>query len=147
MEIIISDEQQQTLQILSDSGYLMPIDSNIKIIPQAIVQSIVDEFIRKHQLEIEKQKLLAGPSDIEKAFQAERDQLKLLAITYIYNNPNCTQEELVAYLSPSETFVKVSSFIVLYIQGSFERGLILKNTFEAFRTFVLSRTPEELMKI
>jgi len=145
MEIILNSEQ---IKLIAEIIYRMPTPMlGSKPTQDEYVQTIINSYLQEQREYIDREKLLSGPSDIERAFQAERDNLKTAAITYLFMNQNCTQEELITYLEPSETFVKVSAFITLYIQGSFEKGYCEENTFESFKTFILSRTPEELMLI
>jgi hypothetical protein len=86
-------------------------------------------------------------SPIEVAFKEQRDAGKIAAISYIYANPNCAEAEAVAAAQAVAPLINAAFLLNIYIAQSFEQGFINESTFAAFKAFVLSKTPEELMAI
>jgi aspartate-semialdehyde dehydrogenase len=86
-------------------------------------------------------------SPIEAEFKRQRDLFKVNGIGYIYSNPNCTLEEVLAAVQPLAPMISGAFLIQTYIQGAFDNGYIAEATFEAFKNFICSRTLTELMSI
>jgi hypothetical protein len=77
----------------------------------------------------------------------QRDAAKMAAINYIFVNPSCSDAEVLGAASAVAPLIDVQYLLGMYVSGAYEQGMIAENTFAAFREFILSRTPEELMSI
>lgn len=85
-------------------------------------------------------------SPIEAAFKAERDELKVQAITYICQHPQCDVVDLLAHLGQG-ALIAPAGLLMSYIVGAAQSGMIADSSFEAFRDFIATKTLEELMAI
>ena len=85
-------------------------------------------------------------SPIEAEFKAERDALKISAITYMHQNPGCTFDELLASIEANGV-VSPAGLLSLYVSNAAASGVIPEATFEAFRDWANTLTLEQLMAI
>ena len=149
MELIITvnTEQAATLQRMLDEGKNLPAGQTSL---SALAESIVADRLKIIAADFKRRDAdwaAAGPSDIERAFQLERDGLKTAAITYIKQNPACTMEEVVGQITPLSQVINPATLIGIYITGAAQKGMIAAATWEDFRGFIAERTEEELMAI
>lgn len=86
-------------------------------------------------------------SPIETAFKAQRDAAKVAAIGFIYTNPACTSDHVIAAIAALAPMLNGPYMLGLYMQTSVANGYIETATFDAFKAFILSRTPEQLMEM